>query len=127
MRIICFKSKLQPAKPLYRDLKIFKIRDLLTLINCHKFQQAYMAGGLPQNFGEYFKEMRNQHNYNTRISKEEMIFKITRRTTTYELNSTHHRAANDRNELLKNIGLEFDKYFYSKLKFTKSLKAYLLN
>ena len=33
-RIMCFKSKLEPAKPLYRNLKILKIKDLLTLINC---------------------------------------------------------------------------------------------
>ena len=86
-----------------------------------------MTRNLAQNFSEYFKEMRNQHNYNTRRSKEGMIFKITQRTTTYELNSIHHRAATDWNELLKNSGLESDKYFYSKLKFTKALKAYLLN
>ena len=36
IRIICFKLKLQPTKPLYRDLKILKIRGLLTLTlnNC---------------------------------------------------------------------------------------------
>ena len=34
IRIICFKLKLQPTKPLYRDLKILKIRGLLTLNNC---------------------------------------------------------------------------------------------
>ena len=126
VRIMCFKSKLEPAKPLYRDFKNLKIRDLLTLINC-QFVQAHMTGNLLQNFSEYFKEMRNQQNYNTRGSKEGMTFKITRRTTSYGLNSIHHRAANDWNELLKNRGLESDEYFYSKLKFTKALKAYLLN
>ena len=39
----------------------------------------------------------------------------------------HHRAANDWNDLLKNIRLESDSYFSSKLTFTKTLKAYLLN
>ena len=34
IRIMCFKSKLEPTKPLYRDLKIIRIRDLLTLSNC---------------------------------------------------------------------------------------------
>ena len=34
IRIICFKLKLQPTKPLYRGLKILKIRGLLTLNNC---------------------------------------------------------------------------------------------
>ena len=34
IRIMCFKSKLEPTKPLYRDLKILRIRDLLTLSNC---------------------------------------------------------------------------------------------
>ena len=81
VRVMCFKSKLEPVKPLYRDLKILKIRDLLTLLNC-QFVQAHMTGNLPQNFGEYFKEMANQHNYNTRGSKEGIIFKITQRTTT---------------------------------------------
>ena len=60
-----------------------------------------MTGNLPQNFSEYFKEMSNQHNFNTRRSKEGIILKITQKTTTYGLNSIHHRAANDWNELLK--------------------------
>ena len=37
-----------------------------------------------------------------------MIFKITQKTTTYGLNSIHHTAPYDWNELLKNIRLEFD-------------------
>ena len=71
--------------------------------------------------------MKNQHSFNTRGSKEGMIFKITRKTTTYGLNSIHHRVANDWNELLKNIEQESDTCFSSKLKFTKALKSYLLN
>ena len=57
---MCFKSKLEPTKP-------------LTLNNC-QFVQVHMIGKLPQNFTEYFKERRNQHSYNTRGSKERMIF-----------------------------------------------------
>ena len=66
--------------------------------------------------------MRNQHNYNTRQSKERMIFKITGKATTYGLNFIHHRAANNWNELLKNIGLESDKYFSSKFTLPETLK-----
>ena len=43
IRIMCFESKLEPTKPLYRDLKMLKIRDLLTLNNC-QFVQAHMIG-----------------------------------------------------------------------------------
>ena len=71
--------------------------------------------------------MRNQHNYNIRGSKEKILFKITWKTTTYGLNSIHYRAANDWNELLKNIELESSKYLSSKLTFPKALEAYLLN
>ena len=76
IRIMRFKSKLEPTKPLYRELKILKIRDLLTLENC-QFVWSHMIGKLPQSFNESFKEMRNQHNYRTRGNKERMIFKIT--------------------------------------------------
>ena len=60
IRIMCFKSKLEPTKPLYRKLKILKIRDLLTLNNC-QFVQDHMIGKLPLNesyksFNEYYKE-----------------------------------------------------------------------
>ena len=48
---MCFKSKLEPNKTLYRDLKILKIRGLLTLNNC-QFVQAHMIGKLPQNLNE---------------------------------------------------------------------------
>ena len=80
---MCFKLKLERTKPLYRDLKILKIRDLLTLNNC-QFVQAHTIGKIPQYFNEYFNEMRNQHNYNTKGSKERMIFKITQKTTTMD-------------------------------------------
>ena len=43
---MCFKSKLDHTKPLYRDSKILKIRDLLILNNC-QFVQAHMIGKLP--------------------------------------------------------------------------------
>ena len=82
-----------------------------------------MTGNLPQNFNGYFKEMRNQHNYNTRGSKERIIFKIPQRTTTHGLNSIYHRGANDCNELLKNIGLESDKYFFFKTEICLSTKS----
>ena len=118
-----FKSKLEPTKPLYRDLKNLTIRDLLTFNNC-QFVKAHMIGKPPQSFNECFKKMRNQHNYNTKGTKERMIFKTTGKTTKYGLNSIHHRAANDCNELLRNIRLESDEYFCSKL---TTLKAYLLN
>ena len=58
IRIMCFKLKLERTKPLYRDLKILKIRDLLTLNNC-QFVQAHTIGKIPQYFNEYFNEMRN--------------------------------------------------------------------
>ena len=44
IRIMCFKSRLEPAKPLQRDLKIFKIRDLLTLNNCQLVQAPMVVG-----------------------------------------------------------------------------------
>ena len=96
-----FKYGIKARTQLLKKLKILKIRDLLTFINC-EFMQAHMTEKLSQNFSEYFKEMRNQDNFNTRESKEGMIFKITQRTTTYGLNSIHRKAANDWNELLKN-------------------------
>ena len=52
---MCFKSKLKPTKPLYRDSKILKIRDLLTLNNC-QFVKAYIIGKLPRNFNEYLRK-----------------------------------------------------------------------
>ena len=55
--------------------------------------------------------MRSQHNYNTRGKKEGTIFKITPKNTIYVLNSLYHRATINWNRLLKNNGLEFDKYF----------------
>ena len=54
-RILCHKSKLGPAKPVYSDLKFFKIKDLLTPNN-FRFVQAHMTGNLPQNFNEYFNK-----------------------------------------------------------------------
>ena len=52
---MCFKSKLEPTKPLYRGSKILKIRDLLTLNNC-QFVKAYIIGKLPRNFNEYLRK-----------------------------------------------------------------------
>ena len=63
--------------------------------------------------------MINQHNYNTRGSKERMTFKKPRATTTYGLNFIYHRAANDWNQLFKNIGLKSDEYFPQNLHLPK--------
>ena len=81
-----------------------------------------MTEKLSQNFSEYFKEMRNQHNFNTRESKEGMIFKIIQRTTTYGLNSIRRKAANDWNELLKNSWLVSWRIFLFKIEIYKSAK-----
>ena len=51
IRIMCFKLKLEPTKPMHRELKILKKRDLLTLNN-FQFVQARMIGKLPQNLNE---------------------------------------------------------------------------
>ena len=51
IRIMCFKLKLEPTKPMQRELKILKKRDLLT-INNFQFVQAHMIGKLPQNLNE---------------------------------------------------------------------------
>ena len=67
-----FRSKLETAKPLYRYLKILKIRDLLICASSYNWK--YLS--------EHFKKTRNQ---------EEMIFKITRKTTTYGLNHSHKK------------------------------------
>lgn len=42
----CFKVKLEPAKLLFRDLKIIRISDLLAFNNC-QFVQHHMIENLP--------------------------------------------------------------------------------
>ena len=47
---------------------------MLTLSNC-QFVQDRINGKLPGSFNDYFKRTRNQHNSNTRGSKEGKVIK----------------------------------------------------
>ena len=99
-----FESVLRydPANPLFKTLKIMKLKDILLCNNCI-FAHNQIKENLPENFQAFFPTAANQHNYNTRGNANKTIIKTTVNWTTYGLNSIKDRAASDWNQISKKL------------------------
>ena len=125
IRIISFKERTEATNPLFKILKIMKIKDILTYNNC-LFVHDQINEKLPNTSAEYFIIASNQYSYNTRGSKYKTIIK-TNNSTTYSLNSIKHRAVSDWNEVTKQINTLDNDSFVPTSKFPKSYKENIFN
>ena len=102
IRILSFKQKNEPTNPLFRKLKIIKLKDILPYNKCI-FVHDQLNENLPKSFNKLFMTAPDQHNYNTRGSRNNTIIKSITHPVIYGLNSVKHRAASDRNAMIKDI------------------------
>ena len=101
IRILSFKPKNEPTNPLFWKLKL-KFKDILPYNNC-VFVHDQLNENLPKSFNKFFTTAPAQHNYNTRGSRNNTIIKSITHPIIYGLNSVKHRAASDRNAMIKDI------------------------
>ena len=102
IRIMSFKPKNEPTNPLFRNLKIMKLKDILAYKNC-TFVQDQINENMPESFYNFFTTATAQHIYNTRGSPNNTIIKATTNSVTYGLNSLKQRGASDWNGRIKHI------------------------
>ena len=64
LRIGNFKNPWEPSEQIYKDPKIFKLKDIITISNL-KFVCDQMNNILPKAFENFFVNKTRQHLYNT--------------------------------------------------------------
>ena len=69
LRIITFSSYNEHSSPLFKDLNVVKLSDIITF-QLAVFMYKFHNNLLPPVFDPYFNSVRMLHNYNTRLSSD---------------------------------------------------------
>ena len=94
LRIITFSEFRANTSPLFKENKILKFKDRVTLENC-LFVYDFLKKQLPRCFDDYFKTLKEVYpNLSTRNSKSGCLFIPPSKTTKYGLNSLKRNAIN---------------------------------
>lgn len=110
LRIINFSSYNEHSSPLFKDLNVVKLFDIITFqlaVFMYKFHKKL----LPPVFGPYFNSVRMLHNYNTRLSSK-MTYTIPNARTNYGIFNIRCQGArvwNDKSEDIKLLLKRFKK------------------
>ena len=65
LRIINFKEERYPSAPLYAEIKILRLTNIITLNNCMAVFFDHLNSSLPAILDYLFKRFKEQHNHNT--------------------------------------------------------------
>ena len=82
---------------------------------------------MPESLQELFKNATNQHYYNTRGAYRNKLSLPQVRTTHYGLQSIKYKSAKARNEIKTKISGKLNIGYWSKNRFSRSLKKYYFN
>ena len=125
LRKISFKELHDPVNPLYKNLKIFKFKDLLHLQNCLFVSQIEQNQTLAKSFVN-LKHCGDNHNYQTGASTKRILDTPLYITNTYGTHSAKYNFIVDWNQFKRIFpNLSGTGYTYSKLK--SLIKQYFLN
>ena len=102
LRIISFADFRADSNPLYSNLKILKLGDLIVLQNC-LFVQDILKKVSPSCFHDYFQLTRNLHPCNTRGSDFGCIFVPFNNTIRYGINSITRTCIQNWNDIAKHF------------------------
>ena len=102
LRILTFKHSDDSCDPIYKDLKILKLKDLIIINNC-LFVYDHLNKNLPDAFDGYFKLLKEQHKHNTRGAKKNLLNVPQTRTKYYGINAIKTRAIKDWNDMINKL------------------------
>ena len=102
LRIINFKGPWKSSAPLYKKLKFFKLKNIVTLNNL-QFVHDQINKNLPLSFANVFTLKTEQHQHYTRESNLNVP---PVKTKTYDSNSVKLCAIRDWNNLQNKLVLE---------------------
>ena len=116
LRIITFTSFNDHSSPLFKDLRVVKLFDIIALqlaVFMYKFHNKL----LPPVFDHYFNPVRNVHSYNTRLSSK-MTYAIPKARTNYGIFNIRFQGAKVWNDISDDLKLLPLKHFKKNLKLT---------
>ena len=126
LRIMNFKNKYNPYKPLYKETKVLSFADIVRLENCSMVIKQ-INQTLPKSLMSFIKFSENQHTYHTRNAAQQHLSVPQVNTTNYGLNSVTYKAAKDWNSIQAKIDFNFNDNYLSVLKFIKAYKNSIFN
>ena len=118
LQIINFKGHWESSVPLYKELTIFKLKDIV-LLNNLQFVYDQINKNLPKSLHIFFTLKAEQHRHNTR---ENSLNVPPVKTTTYGSNSVTRCAVRDWNKLQNKPNPEWALPDLSGHKFLKTIK-----
>ena len=92
MRIINFKNNEYNVNELYKTNKILKIADYIKLLNCLFVRDVIAQPTIPP-FQEFFIQMRDTHQHNTRHARQNTVTLNQYKTAFYGTHSIKHQSA----------------------------------
>ena len=106
LRLISFADSFYDhVSPIYKDLKLLKLRDLITLKNII-FIHEYFNDKLPNSFAGYFNLTKNMHPHNLRTANHGQIFMPTKDTVRYGRKSITIKSIQSWNDIAKKFPQE---------------------
>ena len=112
LRIITFSDFKAHSSPLFKNLNLLKLPDIIKLYTA-SFMHQYNKGTLPKNFNNFFTSVRSKHQYSTRLASKS-TFSLPSARTNYGIFSIRFQGPkvwNNIDESLKSLS-----YSYFKLK-----------
>ena len=107
LRIITFSSYNEHSSPLFKDLNVVKLSDIVTF-QLAVFMYKFHNNLLPPVFDPYFNSVRMLHNYNTRLSSK-MVYvipKVRKNYGTFNIRFQGAKVWNDISDDLKLLPLK---------------------
>ena len=123
LRIIYFANFRADSNPLYINLKIVRLNDLIIMQNC-LFVHDSLKKNSPLCFHDYFKHTRDIHSLNTKSAESGCLFVTTCNTVRYGLNSITRTCISNWNDITTR--LNFDLVSLSRNKLKCCLKSFFV-
>ena len=105
LRIISFANFRADSNPLYSNLKILKLGDLIVLQNC-LFVHDTLNKVSPLCFHNYFQHTRNLHQHNTRGADFGCLLVTPYSTTRYGINSITRSCVQNWNDISRHSSFD---------------------
>jgi hypothetical protein len=86
LRILFFSDFKEPFSPLFKEWKIFKIKDIVETQYC-LLSYSFLKGKLPKSFDDFFLRFSDIHSNATRFSMSECFYMPRFKIVKYGLNS----------------------------------------
>ena len=100
LRTMCFSDPRQPSSPLFKNWKIFKIKDIVDIQN-YLIVHSFLKGKLPKSFENFFQKCSDIHINPTRFSSSDCLYFL--KSVTYGMKSINNHCIYSYKTLTENL------------------------